>query len=231
MDTDFGITFLPFIDGAFKPAIQLTGGFPLSGVGGESVHVYHPRERATVTKIHGGWIWRGEVEQVLPSRMLIISLARHMSESLNLVAAVVPSSQRQILRAFGEEVHLRLTGEQTGGRQTLWTEITPPGGGPPPHYHSNADETFYVIEGHVSFFKDGQWQEVTPGSAAYMPRGVVHTFRNVGQTPLRMLVSTSPSGFETFFAKCAEEFAKSGSPDMERIMAISAEHGIHFVEP
>jgi hypothetical protein len=87
-----------------------------------------------------------------------------MNESSSRVAAVVPSSQRQVLRAFGEEVHLRLTGEQAGGCQALWTEIT-------------------------------------------------------------------PSGFETFFARCAEEYAKPGSPDMGRIAAISAEHGIHFVEP
>ena len=153
-----------------------------------------------------------------------------MSKSAILPSTVVPSSQRQVLRAFGDEVHLRLTGEQTGGRLTLWMEITPPGGGPPPHYHLNEDETFYVIEGLVSFYRDGQWQEVTPGGAAFMPRGVIHTFKNVGQTPLRMLISTSPAGFETFFTRCADEFAKPGAPDMDRIMAISAEHGIHFVQ-
>jgi hypothetical protein len=93
----------------------------------------------------------------------------------------------------------------------------------------NEDETFFVVEGRVSFFKDGEWQEVTSGTAAFMPRGVVHTFKNVGAGPLRMLISTSPSGFETFFARCAGEFAKPGVPNMERIIAISAEHGIHFV--
>lgn len=147
-----------------------------------------------------------------------------------LAPVVVPSSQRQILRAFGEEVHIRLGGDQTGGRLALWVEITPPGGGPPPHYHTQEDETFYVIEGLASFFKEGQWQEVTPGGSAFMPRGVVHTFKNVGQTPLRMLISTSPAGFEVFFARCAEEFAKPEPPDMARIIEISAEHGIHFVD-
>jgi hypothetical protein len=63
----------------------------------------------------------------------------------------------------------------------------------------------------------------------FMPRGVVHSFRNPGSTPLRMLVHTAPSGFEVFFSRCADEFAKPGPPDMQRIMAISAEHGIFFV--
>jgi hypothetical protein len=29
-------------------------------------------------------------------------------------------------------------------------------------------------------------------------------------------------------ARCQEEFQKPGGPDMERVLAISAEHGIHF---
>ena len=43
-----------------------------------------------------------------------------------------------------------------------------------------------------------------------------------------MLIHTAPSGFETFFARCAEEFAKPNPPDMSRIVEISAEHGIHY---
>lgn len=154
-----------------------------------------------------------------------------MSMPISRVATVVPVGQGRVLRAFGEEVHLFLTGEETGGRQTLWSEITPPGGGPPPHYHANEDETFFVLEGRASFFRDGRWEEVAPGSVAFMPRGVVHTFKNVGPGSLRMLVSTSPSGFERFFARCAEEFAQAGGPDMERIVAIGVEHGIHFLSP
>jgi hypothetical protein len=44
-----------------------------------------------------------------------------------------------------------------------------------------------------------------------------------------MLLTTTPSGFEIFFARCAEVFAQPGEPDMPRIIAISAEHGIEFV--
>jgi hypothetical protein len=41
---------------------------------------------------------------------------------------------------------------------------------------------------------------------------------------------TTPSGFEKFFARCAEEFAKPGGPNMPRIIEIGVEHGIHFVQ-
>jgi quercetin dioxygenase-like cupin family protein len=142
---------------------------------------------------------------------------------------VVPHEQGRVLRAFGEEIILHLDGKQTGGKLTMWTEFTPPGGGPPPHYHLNEEESFLVQEGRISFLVEGRWQEAEPGGVAFMPRTVVHAFKNVGDKPSRMLVTTSPSGFETFFARCAEEFAKPGGPDMNRIVQVSAEHGIHFV--
>ena len=143
--------------------------------------------------------------------------------------ALVPAGQGRTLRAFGDEVTVYLDGQQTGGRCTMFLDVTPPGGGPPPHYHLNEDEWFHVLEGHVSFLKEGQWTEVGPGASAFIPKGVVHTFKNVGDTPLKQLITTSPSGFEVFFGRCAEEFARPGAPDMPRILAIAAEHGIHFV--
>lgn len=134
------------------------------------------------------------------------------------------------MKAFGEELVFHLTGEQTGGKFTTWTEVSPPGGGPPPHYHENEDECFFVQEGRFGFYLDGKWQEHGPGSVVFMPRSAVHAFKNVGHTTGRLLVTTYPSGFEKFFARCTEEFAKEGGPNMDRIMAISAEHGIHFVQ-
>ena len=136
----------------------------------------------------------------------------------------------RILHAFGEEVIMHLDSESTGGKLNLWTELTPPGLGPPPHYHENEDEWFIVQEGSVEFFSDGKWNLFGPGSVLFMPRNHVHAFRNAGQTTSRMLLSTAPGGFDKYFARCAEEFAKGGEPDMGLITAISAEHGIHFAK-
>ncbi|HEY2626165.1 MAG TPA: cupin domain-containing protein [Candidatus Udaeobacter sp.] len=126
----------------------------------------------------------------------------------------------RVLHAFGDEVTILLDGERTGGKLTMWTEITPSGGGPPSHHHVNEDEAFHVLEGRVEFLADGEWHEVGAGGAAFMPRGVMHTFKNAGDQPSRMLIMTTPSGFEKFFARCAEEFAKAGGPDMSRIVQI-----------
>jgi len=145
-------------------------------------------------------------------------------------AIVVEPGDGRVLRAFGEEVTILLDGDQTGGRLTMWLETTPPEGGPPPHFHINDDEAFHVLEGRVAFFQNSKWHEVGPGGSAFVPRGQVHTFKNVGEGNSRMLLSTSPAGFDIFFSRCAEEWSRSGGPDMSRVFEIAAEHGIHFIK-
>ena len=144
-------------------------------------------------------------------------------------SVVVPPGQARVIRAFGSELHFHLTGEQTEKRLLLATIISPPGNGPPPHYHQNEDESFVLQEGHLSFLSGGNWTEVGPGTVVFTPRGTIHTYKNIGDIPAKMLLTASPSGFDVFFERCSVEFDKPGGPDMARILEISAEHGIYYV--
>ncbi|WP_309398836.1 cupin domain-containing protein [Cerasicoccus maritimus] len=136
--------------------------------------------------------------------------------------------EARVIRAFGDEMILHLGVADTGGKFTMWTNVTPPAGGPPPHRHENEDEWFWPLSGPCEFFKDGEWLTVPAKTAAFMPRGSVHTFRNPNAEPLTMLIQTIPGGFENFFAECAEEFSRGGPPDMPKIIEISARHGIYY---
>lgn len=139
-----------------------------------------------------------------------------------------PPDPSRILRAFGGEVQILQSSDDTGDRFCQWLEITPPGGGPPPHSHAAEDEWFHVLEGEVEFLAEGTWTAVPPGSRVFCPRGSVHAFRNTGPQPLRMLITTSPGGFDRFFRRAAAEFTQPAGPDFAKIVAIAAEHGIHF---
>jgi quercetin dioxygenase-like cupin family protein len=152
-----------------------------------------------------------------------------MSVQIETMTAVVRKGPVRVLRAFGDELTVLLSGEDTGGKYCMAIGVTPPGGGPPRHVHMREDEWFHVLEGRVEFWKDGRWTEVGPGGTVFMPRGTPHTFRNVGEGDSRMLVQAAPAGFEVFFGRCAEEFAKGGEPDMERLVAIAEEHGMQFL--
>ncbi|MCE0483505.1 MAG: cupin domain-containing protein [Methylacidiphilales bacterium] len=153
-----------------------------------------------------------------------------MSDALEFnLPLVVPPNGGKVIRAFGAEMIFHITGEQTGDRSMLATILAPPGQGPPLHYHEKEDECFFVLEGRMSFYADGQWRKVEPGTVVFAPKMSVHSLKNVGETMARVLCAASPAGFEIFFARCEKEFQKPGGPDMARIIGISAEHGIHYV--
>jgi quercetin dioxygenase-like cupin family protein len=143
--------------------------------------------------------------------------------------AIVQPGMGRELHAFGDVLTVMLSGTETDQRLTVMFDITPPGGGPPPHVHSKEDELFLVVEGRVSFFVEGGWTEVAPGGAVYLPRGTAHSYQNTGTTPCRQWILTTPSGFEHFFARCADEFGRTGGPDMEHIVGFAREHGIEFI--
>lgn len=154
-----------------------------------------------------------------------------MENEIELRPILKLSGSGEVYKAFGDEITILISGAESGGKFTMFVDKTMPGDGPPLHYHENEDECFFVLEGTAEFYKDGKWIQAPVGASAFMPKGAVHTFRNSGDIPLKLLVHASPSGFEIFFSRCAEEFKKTAGPDMQRIMQISAEHGIHFVNP
>jgi quercetin dioxygenase-like cupin family protein len=129
---------------------------------------------------------------------------------------------------FGETVEILTTGEMTGGFSATLTQISPPGGGPPPHLHQREDETFYVVEGEYEFLENGQWRAVAQGEAVFARRGSVHTFRNVGSAPGKMLIFCAPAGMETYL----EAISTLSMPaDVAQLLAIAERYGTSFPGP
>jgi mannose-6-phosphate isomerase-like protein (cupin superfamily) len=147
------------------------------------------------------------------------------------ISTIVGPAESRVIHAFGAEMTFHLSGDQTEGGFLAATIVAPSGHGPPPHYHLNEDECFFVLEGRVSFLSGSEWHEVAPGAVVFTPKRTVHTYKNVGTTHARMFFTALPSGFDVFFAKCEKEFQKPGGPDKARIVEISAEHGIYYVDP
>ena len=65
-----------------------------------------------------------------------------------------------------------------------------------PHVHKAEDDSFYILEGEMTFiFGD---EEAVAGSGTYVlvPPGVEHSFRNDGSVPVRILNIHAPAGFD-----------------------------------
>ena len=123
-----------------------------------------------------------------------------------------------------------LSGEQTGGTLAILFNTEVGEGGPPPHVHANEDELFLVVDGHYRFFVEGRWTDVGVGGVVYLPRGTVHAYQHIGSGTGRLWIITTPAGFERFFARYAAEVTNPAGPDMNRIVEISREHGIAYID-
>ena len=75
--------------------------------------------------------------------------------------------------------------------------LAPQGHGSPLHIHTREDEWFYVLEGELTFWVDGQVSVAPAGSFVFGPKGLPHTFI-VSSEMARFLLVTEPAGFERF---------------------------------
>jgi mannose-6-phosphate isomerase-like protein (cupin superfamily) len=76
--------------------------------------------------------------------------------------------------------------------------------GPPLHHHE-FDETFYMIEGELTFQVREDLITAGPGTLMFAERNVPHTFANLGDEPARYLLICTPAGFERYFDRIAAE--------------------------
>ena len=64
------------------------------------------------------------------------------------------------------------------------------------HVHEEEDDSFYIVEGEMTFTIEGEDVAAPPGTFVLVPPGVEHGFRNDGDTPVRMLNIHAPAGFD-----------------------------------
>jgi mannose-6-phosphate isomerase-like protein (cupin superfamily) len=139
----------------------------------------------------------------------------------------------ECLRVAGDVVTVKADGAATGGAYSCFEETSPPGGGPPPHWHAQS-ELFRVIEGRVEFHDHGAGGEpmvvvAHPGDVVRVPPGRVHTFRNAGDGPCRLFVVLQPPGLVDFFRAVDAAMDGDRAPGPDEIAAIGARTGVHFV--
>lgn len=158
-------------------------------------------------------------------------------------ALVRRPGQGRTVAVVGDVYRFLATGDETGGKYAMWEAIVPPGGGPPPHVHSREEESFYVLEGEITFryrTLDGTEQTLVagPGMFAAMPIGVPHSFKNEGSTTAKMILSVAPAGLEQMFfdvgAMLAEGATSAAPPtkaEIDKLLAVSAKYGVEILVP
>ena len=144
-----------------------------------------------------------------------------------LQATIVRPDQALRIKPFGLDVNVLLTTEATGGAISVLMGWHKPGEGPPDHVHFNQEEMFFIVEGTYELTVDGDTTTAGAGTIVFIPRNVVHRFKNVGNTTACLLDWSLPGGQDHYFKAIAELAAGEGFTG-EKVMAISKQFDTNF---
>jgi quercetin dioxygenase-like cupin family protein len=145
-----------------------------------------------------------------------------------------PAGAGERIWIVGDTLTFKATADTTGGALTAIECEAAPRGGPPPHIHDNEDEAFYVLEGEFEILLGDELVHAGPGDFAFVPRGTVHRFANIGDTPGRILILFTPGGLEGFFRAAGTPATGDGpapplnAAELARTDAAAPDHGLRI---
>jgi mannose-6-phosphate isomerase-like protein (cupin superfamily) len=122
-----------------------------------------------------------------------------------------------------------LGGADTGSSSALLDIRIPANAGPPPHIHTREDEVYLIKQGTFQFFMDGICLQAGPGATVYMPKGHMHTFKNIAKHAGEQLLFVYPAGLEQFFRE-VHDLGLKMPQDFDRLNELSNDkYGINHV--
>jgi len=143
---------------------------------------------------------------------------------------MLPSRAGHAIAAIGLGITLKTDGASTRDAYSLF-EYTIPArvDGPPPHLHTREDESFICLAGRLDVRLGDEEFVLEHGDYLYLPRDVVHAFRNPYGEESRVISVVSPAGLEKYYQALAD--MPPGPKDISLIQKIMAEFGIQLQLP
>lgn len=155
-----------------------------------------------------------------------------LNENESLRFSFINPENCQAVWMSGDEYRILVDAKKSNSNMTLIHAYVPPTGGPPSHFHSDEDELFFVLEGHLNIMADGVTKEVGPGECVYVARKTPHAFYNKGTSAAKMLIFYTPAGVEEFFLAAGKPAIAGHEPpsvnqlDTAREVEIASHHNI-----
>lgn len=130
-----------------------------------------------------------------------------------------------------DHTFVKVSAADTGGQYTLMEDNLKANFRLGLHLHRTHAETFYILEGAVEFYVDGDWMTAGAGACLHVPPGTPHAcIMAEGCTEAWMLMIYQPSGFDQYLA----ELSTMGEADFEdetRMTALSEKYDIINLGP
>jgi quercetin dioxygenase-like cupin family protein len=127
------------------------------------------------------------------------------------------------------QMSLKASAQQTQGAVSVFETEDMPGFSPPPHFHTDAAESFYVLEGAYEMVIDGIAFTCGPGSFVYIPRGVPHGL-TVGAKKAKKLMIFVPGAMESYFEEL-DAALRTGAVSPASLAAIARRANMVVLDP
>ena len=143
---------------------------------------------------------------------------------------MLPSREGQQIAAIGLGITMKTNGKSTRDAYSLFEYAIPARtDGPPAHIHTREDESFICLAGKLDVHIGGADFTLGVGDYLYLPRDVIHTFRNTYDEEARVISVVSPAGLEGYYQALAN--LPPGPKDIGKMKKIMADFGIMLQLP
>lgn len=149
-----------------------------------------------------------------------------------------PATEGTRVAVVGDLYRYLATGDETGGAYATMDATVPPGGGPPPHVHSREEESFFVLEGEITFRLEDETIVAGPNTFVNIPIGALHSFKNESDQPARMLLTVAPAGLEKMFLEVGKVLTSPNEQpqppteeEIRKLLEVAPSYGIEIRLP
>src|SRR5688572_5773116 len=117
---------------------------------------------------------------------------------MSVAPVVARQDEGEALWFFGMLVLTKVSGESSGGQFSLTEQLAPRGIATPFHRQIDDPETFYILDGEVTFYLSDQEPLVArAGDTIFVPAGEAHAFVVTSETARFLNLTTQ--NHEAFF--------------------------------
>jgi quercetin dioxygenase-like cupin family protein len=142
---------------------------------------------------------------------------------------LAPGEGATVKNPTGGSLTFKVRGEETDGSLTVFESTVAAGEGPPLHVHPRLDEVWYALEGTFRVRLEDEVRDAPAGTFVFIPRGVRHTWQNIGDTHARLMAILAPAGLEGFFERFGRLPDDASVP--EAFLTLGREAGMDVVGP
>lgn len=146
-----------------------------------------------------------------------------------------PAGTARSLALAGDVYTLLATGQETGGSRAIIELRSPVGsGGLPPRSVLRSDVTVYVLQGSLRVTAANRTVDVAVGGLVNIPRGMLHSIRNAGDSEGRAILVATPAGIEAMLAEAGAPVSdlsavpKPEEDELQRLLTVGPKYGVEF---